>query len=669
MTTQSGQKFISRNRAPRVQIEYEVELYGAERTLQLPFVMGVMADLSGAAQEPAVRIDERKFLDIDTDNFNERLKSFQPGIGIRVENTLTGVDDLAISLTFNHMDDFLPDAIARQVEPLNVLLQAHIQLSNLLSYMDGKHGAEELMASVLRDTTLMESLAGSPANQDTQEIYPYSSMLAMASSEGRILPPAIGALINEQFRPASEQARAALERAVRAMAQQALANQVTLSRDAFSTIQELISLIDQTLSRQINVILHHPEFQRLEGAWRGLHYLVSNTESSDMLKVRVLNLSKKELGLTLKRYKGASWDQSPIFKRVYEEEYGQFGGEPLGCMVGDYYFDHSPQDVELLSELSLIAAAAHCPFISGASPAVMQMETWQELSNPRDLSKIVQNTEYAAWRMLRESEDARYLGLVLPRLLARLPYGVAGNPVQAFHFEELTEGATHANFTWMNAAYAMAVNINRSFQEYGWCTSIRGVESGGAVERLLCHTFPTDDGGVDIKCPTEIAISDRREAELAKNGFMPLVYRKNTDFAAFLGAQSLQSPAQYSDPDASANANLAARLPYLFACCRFAHYLKCIVRDKVGTFQTRGDMELWLNKWIINYVDGDPVNSSQQTKARRPLAAAEVQVNELADNPGYYQAKFFLRPHYQLEGLTVSLRLVSKLPSLKHGAN
>lgn len=664
----SGQKSIARQRAPRVQIEYEVELYGAERTVQLPFAMGVMADLSGGAGEPAVRIDERKFLYIDMDNFNERMKSFRPGIAIRVENTLSGGDDLALSLTFNEMDDFLPDAIARQVEPLNALLEAHIQLSNLLSYMDGKHGAEELMASVLKDTTLLQGLAGTSACAGGQDILPYSPMYE-PGAVGRILPPAIGAVIDEQFRPKTEEARAVLEVAVRAMAQQALANQVTLSKDAFSTIQGLIALIDESLSRQINIILHHPEFQRLEGAWRGLHYLVANTASSDMLKIRVMNLSKKELGLTLKRYKGASWDQSPIFKRVYEEEYGQFGGEPLGCIVGDFYFDHSPQDVELLRELSLIASAAHCPFISGASPGVMQMATWQELSNPRDLSKIVQNTEYAAWRMLRESEDARYLGLVLPRLLARLPYGMDGNPVDAFAFEEQTDGETHANFTWMNAAYAMAVNINRSFQEYGWCTSIRGVESGGAVDNLLCHRFPTDDGGVDLKCPTEIAISDRREAELAKNGFMPLVYRKNSDFAAFIGAQSLQKPAEYSDPDASANANLAARLPYLFACCRFAHYLKCIVRDKVGSFQTRGDMELWLNNWIINYVDGDPVNSSQQTKARRPLAAAEVQVNEQADNPGYYQAKFFLRPHYQLEGLTVSLRLVSKLPSLKQGGS
>ena len=472
-------------------------------------------------------------------------------------------------------------------------------------------------------------------------------------------------LLQKEFKPRTDQARDAVENAVKTLAQQALENTVTLSSDAYSTIQHIIAEIDNKLSEQINKILHHEEFQKLEGAWRGLHYLVSNTETDELLKIRFMNISKKELGRTLKRYKGVSWDQSPIFKRIYEEEYGQFGGEPIGCIVGDYHFDHSPQDVELLGEMAKIGAAAHCPFISGASPAVMQMESWQELSNPRDLTKIFSNTEYAAWRSLRESDDARYLGLTMPRFLARLPYGARTNPVDEFDFEEEVEGANPDRYTWANSAYAMAANINRSFKEYGWCTSIRGVESGGAVDGLPAHTFPTDDGGVDMKCPTEIAISDRREAELAKNGFMPLVHRKNSDFAAFIGAQSLQKPEEYDDPDATANARLAARLPYLFACCRFAHYLKCIVRDKVGSFTDRDDMERWLNNWIMNYVDGDPVNSSQETKARKPLAAAEVQVTEIPDNPGYYAAKFFLRPHYQLEGLTVSLRLVSKLPSLK----
>ena len=333
--------------------------------------------------------------------------------------------------------------------------------------------------------------------------------------------------------------------------------------------------------------------------------------------------------------------------------------------MGDYYFDHSAPDVELLQGLEKISAAAHAPFISGASPEVMQMESWQELANPRDLSKIFQNTEYAPWRSLRESDDSRYVGLALPRFLSRLPYGAKTNPVDEFDFEEDTEGADHNKYTWANAAYAMAVNINRSFKHYGWCTSIRGVESGGIVENLPCHTFPTDDGGVDMKCPTEIAISDRREAELASLGFMPLVHRKNSDLAAFIGAQSLHQPAEYYDADASANAKLSARLPYLFACCRFAHYLKCIVRDKVGSFKDRDAMERWLNEWIMNYVDGDPANSTQETKARKPLASAEVVVEEVEDNPGFYTSKFFLKPHYQLEGLTVSLRLVSKLPSAK----
>ncbi|HOB45936.1 MAG TPA: type VI secretion system contractile sheath large subunit [Zoogloea sp.] len=472
-------------------------------------------------------------------------------------------------------------------------------------------------------------------------------------------------LLQKEFKPKSEEARDEVSRAVQTLAQQALSQTQLINADVVKSIEAIIAELDHKLSEQINLIMHHEDFQQLEGAWRGLHYLVNNTETDETLKVRVMNISKGELGKTLKRFKGTAWDQSPLFKKVYEEEYGQFGGEPFGCIVGDYYFDHSPQDVGLLAEMAKISASAHTPFIAGVSPTVMQMDTWQELANPRDLTKIFSTPEYAAWRSLRESDDARYIGLAMPRFLSRLPYGSRTCPVEDFDFEEDTGAADHRKYTWANAAYAMAVNINRSFKEFGWCSRIRGVESGGAVEGLPVHTFPTDDGGVDMKCPTEIAISDRREAELAKSGFMPLIHRKNSDFAAFIGAQSLQKPAEYDDPDATANANLAARLPYLFACCRFAHYLKCIVRDKVGSFKERAEMERWLQDWIMNYVDGDPAHSSEQTKARRPLAAAEVVVEEVEGNPGYYTSKFFLRPHYQLEGLTVSLRLVSKLPSQK----
>jgi type VI secretion system protein ImpC len=378
-----------------------------------------------------------------------------------------------------------------------------------------------------------------------------------------------------------------------------------------------------------------------------------------------MNISKKDLHKTLRKFKGTAWDQSPIFKKVYEEEFGQFGGEPFGCLVGDYHFNHSPPDVELLGEMAKVAAAAHAPFITGADPSLMNFESWQELANPRDLTKIYQTPEYAAWRSLRESEDAKYLGLAMPRFLGRQPYGAKGDPVEEFAFEEDTAGAESGKFAWVNAAYGMATNITRSFKEYGWCSRIRGVESGGTVANLPTHTFPTDDGGVDMKCPTEIAISDRREAELAKNGMMPLIHRKNSDVAAFIGAQSLHKPAEYDDPDATANANLAARLPYLFATCRFAHYLKCMVRDKLGSFKSRDDMQVWLKKWIDQYVDYNPAHSSEATKAEKPLTAADVVIEEVEGNPGYYTSQFFLRPHYQLEGLSVSLRLVSKLPSEK----
>ena len=476
------------------------------------------------------------------------------------------------------------------------------------------------------------------------------------------------ALLSREFKPKSDQAQESVVNAVRILAEQALSNTHIISEDAYRTVEGIIAEIDRKLSEQINLIIHHEDFQRLEGTWRGLHYLVHNTETDETLKIQTLNISKKELGRNLQRHKGILWDQSPIFKKIYEAEYGQFGGEPFGCLVGDYFFDHNPQDVALLGQMSKIAAAAHCPFITGADSSLMQMESWQELANPRDLTKIIGNTEYISWRSLRESDDSRYLGLTMPRFLSRLPYSTKENPVDGFDFEEDTAGANHDRFCWSNSAYAMAVNINRSFKYYGWCTSIRGVESGGIVEDLPVHIFPSDDGGVDIKCPTEIAISDRREAELAKNGLMPLIYRKNSDVAAFIGAQSLHKPAEYHDADATANANLSARLPYLFACCRFAHYLKCIVRDKIGSFKERDDVQLWLNNWIMNYVDGDPANSSEGVKAMKPLAAAEVVVEEIEENPGYYSAKFFLRPHYQLEGLTVSLRLVSKLPSVKQAA-
>jgi type VI secretion system protein ImpC len=472
-------------------------------------------------------------------------------------------------------------------------------------------------------------------------------------------------LLKKEFKPKSDAAKEAIESAVKTLASQALEHATLISDNTLDSITALVAELDQKLTEQINLILHNESYQQLESAWRGLSYLVNNTETDEMLKVRVINISKNDLGKTLKKFKGVAWDQSPIFKAIYEQEYGQFGGEPYGCLVGDYYFNHQPPDVAVLQEMMQICAASHTPFISAADPTVMAMDSWQELSNPRDLTKIFGTPEYAPWRSLREAEDSRYIGLAMPRFLARLPYGAKTDPVEEFAFEEDVEGTDHSKYAWANSAYAMATNITRAFKMYGWCTAIRGVESGGAVEGLPTHTFPTDDGGVDMKCPTEIAISDRREAELAKNGFMPLIHKKNSDFAAFIGAQSLQKPTEYQDPDATANANLSARLPYMFAVCRFAHYLKCMVRDKIGASMEQDQLQVWLQNWINQYIEPSPSIASDADKARRPLAAAEVVVEPDKSNPGYYSAKFFLRPHYQLEGLTVSLRLTSKLPSQK----
>jgi len=489
---------------------------------------------------------------------------------------------------------------------------------------------------------------------------------AQAAETVAIEPSEFDSLLKKEFKPKSDHAKEAINSAVRTLAEQALSDTALISDDSVRTIESIIAEIDRKLSEQINQIMHHEDFQKIESAWRGLSHLVNNTETDETLKIRVLNLPKKDLAKTLKKYKGTAWDQSPLFKKLYEEEYGSPGGEPYGCLIGDYHFDHSPPDVEILNGVAQIAAAAHTPFISAAAPTLMNMDSWNELSNPRDLTKIFQTADYAPWRSLRESDDSRYIALTMPRFLGRLPYGAKTSPCEEFDFEEESAGGDHSKYLWVNSAYAMGANINRSFKEFGWCARIRGVESGGMVEGLPCHTFPTDDGGVDMKCPTEIGITDRREAELAKNGMMPLSHWKNEDYACFIGAQSLQKPTEYEDADATANAKLAARLPYLFATCRFAHFLKCIVRDKIGSFKERDDMAKWLNQWITQYVTSDP-SASEEVKAKYPLAAAEVVVDEVEGDPGYYSAKFFLRPHYQLEGLSVSLRLVSKLPSVKKG--
>ncbi len=468
-------------------------------------------------------------------------------------------------------------------------------------------------------------------------------------------------LLQKEFKPNDDARATRIENAVQTLAQQALSDTAMIGDDVFATMDAMRAALDRKLSEQVNLILHHPDFQQLESAWRGLNYLVFNTSTGKDLKIRVLNIGKDECRKMFKQYKDAAWDQSPLFKKIYESEFGQLGGQPYGAFVCDYYFDHSAPDLEVLKGFAKIGAAAHAPFISAADPGLMGMDSWQELANPRDLGKLFDATDYAAWRSFRESSDSRYVALTMPRFLGRPTYGAKSDPVDEFDFEEDT-GGTHDQHLWVNSAYAMASRVTDAFATWGWCTRIRGVQSGGTVEALPTACFPTDDGGVDMKCPTEIAISDRREAELSKSGLLALIHRKNTDQATFIGAQTVHSPKQYDDPGATANANLSARLPYIFASCRFAHYLKCMVRDWVGGNKEAAQLNYELNRWISQYVDAQPESSSEETKARLPLKDAQIEIIPDEENPGFYKGKFLFVPHYQLEGMDVSLSMVSRLP-------
>jgi type VI secretion system protein ImpC len=433
-----------------------------------------------------------------------------------------------------------------------------------------------------------------------------------------------------------------------------------VSKDVETNIKFWIGEIDKKLSAQLNEVMHHPDFQRLEATWRGLHYLVHQSETGDSLKIRVMNVKKTELSKDLE--KAVEFDQSTLFKKIYEEEYGQLGGQPYGMLIGDYEFGRSSEDVGLLKMVSNVAAAAHAPFISNSSAKMFGFDRYTELPNPRDLAKIFQSVEYAPWKSFRESEDSRYVALTMPHVLGRLPYGEEFKRVSEFNFEEFVDGKDHDKYLWMGAAWAYAARVTDAYAKDGWFARTRGVEGGGKVEDLPVHTFPTDDGDVAMKCPTEIAITDRREFELSNLGFLPLLHAKDRDFAVFMGTQSAQKPKQYFDPAANANAELSTKLNYMLCVSRFAHYLKVMARDKIGSFMEVKDCERWLNQWIQNYVVVNPEGVGDKTKAEKPLSDARVEVREVKGKPGWYEAVAWLRPHFQLETLTTSMRLVAEVP-------
>lgn len=474
------------------------------------------------------------------------------------------------------------------------------------------------------------------------------------------------AILKQTINPTTEGAERAIDSALATVVQAAVADQTVVDDDVIDTIQSMIAGLDQELSGQVNEILHNEEFQKLEGAWRGLAYTLNNSETGASLQVEVLNTSKKELASMMKRFPGAKWDRSPLYRQIYERKIGTLGGDPMGAIVGDFYFDHSAADVALLTSMSKISEAALAPFLTAAGPRLLGLESWNDISNPPDIEDLFTASDYAGWNSLRESENARFLGLTLPRVLAREPYGPESTmTVEEFNFTEDTDGHGGEKYSWMNAAHAMAVNVNRAFKEHGWTVRIRGVQSGGEVAQLPTHHFDTGSGEKDLKCPTEVSIDDRREGELSKVGLLGLIHRQNTDKAVFLGGQSLYKPKSYTDPQATASDNMSSRLPYMFAVSRFSHYLKAMIRDQIGSSADKDQIRSNLQTWIDQYVTLNPENADEREKARKPLAEAQVDVIEDELNPGYYVGKFFLKPHFQMEGMDIGMSLVSKIPPPK----
>jgi type VI secretion system protein ImpC len=441
---------------------------------------------------------------------------------------------------------------------------------------------------------------------------------------------------------------------------QVMEGTVVMSDNLSATLDARVAELDRMISAQLSAVMHAPEFQKLERSWTGLHYLVKNSTSGTNQQIRMMNATKKEL---VKNFQSAlEFDQSAIFKKVYEEEFGTFGGAPYGALIGDFEISRQPEDIYFLEQMSHVAAASHAPFITSAAPELFGIESYSDLGKPRDLAKVFDTVEYAKWKAFRESEDSRYVGITLPRFLGRMPFNPAdGMTVDGFNFVEDVDGTDHQKYLWCNAAYAFATKLTRAFEDFGWCAAIRGVEGGGLVEDLPTHTFKTDEGEVALKCPTELAVTDRREKELSDLGFISLVHCKNTAYAAFFGAQSAQKAKKYANEAANANAVLSSQLQYIFAVSRIAHYMKAMMRDKIGSFSAASSVEEFLNRWLTQYVLLDD-NASQEQKAQFPLREASVQVQEVPGRPGVYRAVSFLRPHFQLDELSVSLRLVAELP-------
>lgn len=711
---QSGQRKTP-SRLPRVGIEYDIEIGGATRKVELPWVTGVMADLSGASAGNLPELADRNFSEVTAENFNTFMKLQSPRISFTVENKFSRNDNIAVNATLESMDDFEPGGFIykmnSEIIEITVTENGKGLEQRYLLDQENPHSASfgewvpsldtlslELVASkieekardinleivpnlknkkehtlkIIRKGTLIRILEARSRLKDLlirledkalpqknlNQILTDKKEMKTFLDEGIQSSSKVIEFINS-LNPRTDETRGELLEAVSSLCEVVIDDfyekSVMENPEVLAKIETIIARIDRQFSEQLNAILHHPDFQKLEGTWRGLHSLVNNTETSDTLKIKVLNVTRKEIDSQLGNRGQTDWDQTDLFKKIYVSEYASPGGSPFGTIIGDYEFGPGGRDIEVLLGMSKIAAASHTPFLASGSPALFGLESWTEINTPFDIAKIQEKDDFTAWRNLRDQEDSRYIGLTIPRILARIPYGPRTEPFEEFDFEEHTDGSDHRYYTWSSSAYAMGANINRAFLENGWVTRIRGLESGGVVENLPTHILRNSDGEMHVRPGVEVSIPDRKESELAECGLIALNHFKGSDYACFFSSPSLKKPAKYSDPDLTASEELSCRLPHLFAASRFAQYLKCIVRDKAGSIMKPEEMEQWLTNWLSQYVlrgGGDDT-----LKCKLPLAEAAIKVSSKEDNSGAYKAELFLRPHFQLEGLNAPLRL------------
>ena len=634
-------------RTPRVHITYDVEIGDAIVKRELPLIVGILADLSGAPKEALPPIKEREFVTIDRDNFDEVMAGCNVRLAYKVDNvTAAEGGKTNLELLFNNITDFEPINLVKQIPITNTVYESRCRIRDFMAKLDGNDALDGILSEVLADEALQKELIDAFSEAEDHSKVEPSELMNRMLNEGQMA-------LDESQIPYSMEL---IGEFALSILRDGPENPPQFASDIMS---DKIALIDNQLTQQINLVMHDKLFQTLEATWRGLHFLVMNTETGATLKLRLFNVSKADLLKDLQ--KAVEFDQSALFKKVYEEEFGTYGGDPFSFLVGDYEFGRHPADIELLEKIAGVAASAHAPFISAAYSKLFDMEDFFSLSQPRDLTKVFESAELIKWRSFRESEDSRYVTLTLPKVLLRLPYGPETVVAEGFDFIEDVDGTDARKYLWGNPAYILGQRITNAFSKHGWLAAIRGVEGGGLVEGLPAHTFKTAAGDVKLTCPTQVSITDRREKELNDLGFMAILHCKGSDKAAFFGGQTTNQPKTYMSDAANANARISTMLPYVLNASRFAHYIKVIMRDKVGSFATKEGVSDYLNGWIANYVLVDD-SAPQEMKASYPLRESRIDVVEVPGKPGSYRSVVFLRPHFQLEELTTSIRLVAELP-------